>query len=93
MAVETHHAVFHFSGRVQGVGFRYQAMQLAKEFTVTGQVSNLPDGRVRLEVEGAEAELSDFVAAIEERMSGYIRKTERSGIARRVPQFREFSIR
>lgn len=93
MSVDTYHAVFNFSGRVQGVGFRYQTLQVAKEFTVTGQVSNLPDGRVRLEVEGDEAELSDFVAALEERMSGYIRKTERSGIGRRVPQFRNFTIR
>ena len=92
MPVETIHAVIHFTGRVQGVGFRYQTLQVAKEYTVTGHVSNLPDGRVRLEVEGEEAEVDDFVAAVEERMSGYIRKTERAK-ARRVPQFRDFSIR
>lgn len=92
MPVETHHAVIHFTGRVQGVGFRYQTLQAAKEFTVTGFVANLPDGRVRLEVEGDEAEIDDFVAAVEERMSGYIRKTERAK-ARRVAQFRDFAIR
>src|SRR5215470_10194518 len=39
-----------FSGRVQGVGFRYQTLQLAKGFEVSGWVMNLPDGRVQLEV-------------------------------------------
>jgi len=92
MSVETHHAVVHFSGRVQGVGFRYQTLQVAKEFTVTGYVMNLPDGRVRLELEGDDAEVEEFVAAVEERMSGYIRKTERS-LGRRIAQFRDFSIR
>src|SRR5215813_12067767 len=39
-----------FTGRVQGVGFRYQTLQLAKGFEVSGWVMNLPDGRVQLEV-------------------------------------------
>ncbi|HVW22674.1 MAG TPA: acylphosphatase [Opitutaceae bacterium] len=81
-----------FSGRVQGVGFRYAAMQVAKEFEVTGFVKNLPDGRVQLEAEGAEGELDAFLAAVEERMHGHIRKVERSA-RRREAQFREFSIR
>jgi acylphosphatase len=92
MSVETHHAVVHFTGRVQGVGFRYQTLQVAKEFTVTGYVMNLPDGRVRLEVEGEESEVEEFLGALEERMNGYIRKTERS-LGRRFAQFRDFSIR
>lgn len=81
-----------FSGRVQGVGFRYQTLQVAKEFEVAGFVQNLPDGRVQLEVEGDSAEVSAFVAAVEERMHGYIRKTERHS-ARRSPQFQGFAIR
>lgn len=92
MTGDTQHVVVHFTGRVQGVGFRYQTMQLAAEYTVTGFVQNLPDGRVRLEAEGDEAEVADFVAAVEERMSGYIRQTERA-TQRRPAQFREFTIR
>ena len=89
---EVHHEVAFFSGRVQGVGFRYTALQVAKEFDVTGFVSNLPDGRVHLEAEGEAGEVEAFIAAVEERMHGHVRKTERKG-ALRAPQFSAFSIR
>ena len=44
-----------FRGRVQGVGFRYQAMYAARDFGLTGWVENLPDGTVEMEVQGAPA--------------------------------------
>ena len=43
---------FYFSGRVQGVGFRYKAMYLARGLELTGWVANLWDGRVEMEVQG-----------------------------------------
>lgn len=89
---EVHHETVYFSGRVQGVGFRYSTLQVAKEFEVAGWVQNLADGRVLLEAEGAPATVKAFVAAVEERMHGYIRKTERQS-ARRAPQFAGFGIR
>jgi len=89
---EIAHTIAHFTGRVQGVGFRFQTLQVAREFEVAGFVQNLPDGRVRLEAEGAEAEVDAFLAAVEERMGGHIRKTERAD-ARRAAQFAGFSIR
>ncbi len=67
-----------FSGRVQGVGFRYTTTQLARGYDVTGQVRNLNDGRVHLHVEGEEAEVRAFVLAIQEQMSGFIKDTEES---------------
>lgn len=72
------HATIYFSGRVQGVGFRYATFQLAKEFEVAGFVQNLIDGRVLLEVEGRGDEITALVEAIEERMHGHIRKVERA---------------
>lgn len=86
------HADVHFQGRVQGVGFRYAVLQVAKEFEVAGYVQNLTDGRVRVEAEGRTDELGHFIAAIEEKMAGYIRKTERS-LHSRAPQFSGFVIR
>lgn len=92
MAGETYRATVHFSGRVQGVGFRYQTLQVAREFVVAGYVCNLPDGRVLLEAEGAEPEVEDFVRAVGERMEGYIRKAERK-VSRGPAEFRGFTIR
>ncbi len=89
---EVHWEVIHFSGHVQGVGFRYAALQVAREFEVAGYVQNLPDGRVRMEAEGELREVDGFVAALEERMHGYIRKVERTA-AVRVPQFNGFGVR
>ena len=89
---ETGHATVYFQGRVQGVGFRYTALAVAREFEVAGYVQNLPDGRVVVEAEGAPAELEAFIAAIEDRMQGYIRRTERS-LRTRNRQFSGFSIR
>ena len=82
----------HFSGHVQGVGFRYTALQVANEFEVAGFVQNLPDGRVILEAEGNPQEVEAFVAAVEERMQHFIRKTDRSAHAR-AAQFTGFVIR
>jgi acylphosphatase len=91
MADVRYESVF-FSGHVQGVGFRYSVLQVAKEFEVAGVVRNLADGRVQLEVEGAPAEIDRFVAAVEEKMHGFVRKTERSG-SQRAAQFSGFTIK
>jgi acylphosphatase len=89
---EVHHETAYFTGRVQGVGFRYSALQAAKEFDVSGFVSNLPDGRVHLEAEGRPEEVDAFINAVQERMHGHIRKVDRL-VSARQPQFAGFSIR
>lgn len=89
---EVHHETVLFTGHVQGVGFRYTAMQVAREFEVSGYVRNLADGRVQLEAEGTAKEVGDFVAAVEDRMHGYIRKVERAAEVRPA-QFGGFAIK
>lgn len=54
----------HYVGRVQGVGFRYTAVHLAQRFPVCGCVRNLPNGEVELIVEGREADVDAFLAAV-----------------------------
>ena len=89
---EVHHVTVVFSGRVQGVGFRYSTLKVAQEFEVAGCVQNLADGRVLVEAEGAAGEVRDFIVAVRERMEGYIRKVEQTE-TQRAPQFVGFSIR
>lgn len=84
--------VVHFAGHVQGVGFRYSVLRLAKGYDVAGFVQNLPDGRVRLDVEGEQKELGDFVAAIRSQMSGYIREVAQLDEPH-LCHHRDFSIR
>lgn len=62
-----------YSGRVQGVGFRRTVERLADGRPVAGYVRNLPGGSVELVVEGDEAEVSAFLAAVAEEFTGYIR--------------------
>jgi len=66
----------HFTGRVQGVGFRYSTLQVAKEFEVTGEVKNLADGRVYLRAEGERSEVEDFLEEVQRVLRMYIRDTE-----------------
>lgn len=64
----------YFSGRVQGVGFRFTAERLSRHFEVTGYVRNLSNGKVEVLAEGEEAVLKDFLQAIcVSEMSCYIK--------------------
>lgn len=60
-----------FTGRVQGVGFRYTVEHIARSFDVTGWVRNLMDGRVEVVAEGSEEELTKFVHTI---CTGFLRR-------------------
>lgn len=61
-----------YSGRVQGVGFRYTAQEVAEGFAVTGFVRNLPSRQVELVAEGQADEVEAFLQALGNRMKGYI---------------------
>ena len=83
--------LIHFSGTVQGVGFRYTALRLARRFNVTGYVRNLPDGRVEMLVEGPADQIKDLLAAVVDRMGHYIRETTQQ-TSEPTGQFAEFDI-
>ena len=55
------HLNIRVSGRVQGVGFRYSALQAARSFDVKGFARNDIDGSVYIEAEGSEAGLDLFL--------------------------------
>jgi acylphosphatase len=53
-----------YEGRVQGIGFRYTTVSLAKDLAVTGYVKNEFDGSVLLAAEGEEDQLMELLQAI-----------------------------
>jgi acylphosphatase len=82
-----------FSGRVQGVGFRYTCLTLAREFEVAGYVRNLADGRVELVAEGERVVIDEFVSAIQLELSTYIRDTHVERESPDADPLQGFSVR
>lgn len=67
-----------FSGRVQGVGFRYTARQVATRLDLTGWVRNLTDRRVEAVVEGSRDRLLQFVDELSESTMGRVTDVEKN---------------
>jgi acylphosphatase len=84
--------VVYYSGRVQGVGFRYTAKSVAAGFEVTGTVRNLLDGRVEVVAEGPREELEGFRKAILEAGLGPCIRNEDVNWAEATGEFRGFHI-
>ena len=63
-----------FSGRVQGVGFRYTSKYLAERLYLTGWVDNLWDGRVEMEAQGSLTQLRKLIIELKDQR--YIRITD-----------------
>jgi acylphosphatase len=82
----------HFSGHVQGVGFRYTAQNIAMQYNVSGYVRNLDDGRVEMLVEGPDDQIDQVVQGIKQRMEGFIRKVD-SQTSPGTGEFKGFSVR
>ena len=49
------------SGRVQGVGFRWAAQNIARQLGVHGYVRNLPNGDVEIVVEGDDSAVDNMI--------------------------------
>lgn len=72
-----------FTGRVQGVGFRYTTKEIATGFDICGTVKNLPNGTVELEVMGEAEEVEEYLKEITEEspVSHFIKETQIDEIA------------
>lgn len=81
-----------YSGRVQGVGFRYTTRSIARRHAVAGYVRNLPDGTVELVAEGEPRELDAFLREVRDHFDGQIRD-EKCDVQAASGEFTGFEIR
>jgi len=65
-----------FTGRVQGVGFRFTARRAADRRQLTGFVRNVSDGTVEMLAQGRPEDVDDCIQDIEEYFAGYLRETK-----------------
>lgn len=70
-----------FYGRVQGVGFRYYAVQKANQLGLTGWVKNLYDGSVEMEVEGQEELIDQLIIFLQNQTYIWIERID----AKKIP--------
>ena len=76
-AKATHRAHVFYGGRVQGVGFRYTAENIAHRLGLTGWVKNLVDGRVELVCEGPKNKIETLLSELQEGSLGrYIKQAD-----------------
>ena len=80
-----------FAGRVQGIGFRFTALDIANRYRLTGLVRNLPDGTVEMITQGPADDIADCIRDIKEAFEGYIRETKTEEIPP-DPKYTDFKI-
>ena len=80
-----------FSGRVQGVGFRFTAHRMAGRHQLTGYVRNLSDGTVEMLAQGPAEEIDDCVKDIQQSLISYVRETKIKEVPPN-PKYTDFRI-
>ncbi|MBU3911820.1 MAG: acylphosphatase [Candidatus Omnitrophica bacterium] len=81
-----------YSGRVQGVGFRYTVRNIASQLKLLGLARNLPDGRVEVVCEGKEKDIGQFLDRVVKEFSNrYIINVDISW-QEATQEFKTFSI-
>ena len=80
-----------FIGRVQGIGFRFTALDIANRYKLTGMVRNVPDGTVEMIAQGPSDDIADCIRDIKEAFEDYIRETKTEEVPP-DPQYTNFKI-
>lgn len=60
-----------FTGRVQGVGFRYKVCYIARTYGMTGFACNEYDGSVTVELQGTREKIDELIGILQR--DSYIR--------------------
>lgn len=89
MAETARHVIF--TGRVQGVGFRFTVFHAANRYKLTGWVRNCTDGNVEMITQGQADGISDCIRDIQESFAGYIRETKIEEV-QPDPKYKDFKI-
>jgi acylphosphatase len=81
-----------FSGRVQGVGFRWTTERIVSSLPVCGFVRNLPDRRVEVVVTGSAVSIQQLIDGLQKHFGSGI-----TGLNRQIidapEDFQNFEIR
>jgi len=80
-----------YSGRVQGIGFRYTLQYIANYQKVWGWVKNLDDARVEVMVESEEDILKSFLQQVNQHFSRYIKDVNIEWLPA-SGEFRDFKV-
>ena len=72
-----------FSGQVQGVGFRWRAMQAARLYDCTGWCRNEWDGSVTMEIQGREEAIDEVIRSLE---SARFIRIQNMDVTERMPE-------
>ena len=62
----------YFSGKVQGVGFRFTVLRIAEDLKICGWVKNSVNLRVEILAEAEEGDLREFLTQIQEHFTRHI---------------------
>ncbi len=80
-----------FSGRVQGVGFRFTIFHTANRYDLTGCVRNVDNGTVEMIAQGRAGDITNCLNDIKKSFAGYLRDTAIEDIAF-DPKYEDFKI-
>ena len=80
-----------FSGRVQGVGFRFTALNIANRCQLKGYVRNIPNGEVEMLAQGSVEMIDECVRDLQDSFAGSISHIDTEE-ATPNPKFTDFRI-
>ena len=80
-----------FTGRVQGIGFRFTALSAANHYKLTGFVRNIRNGDVEMLAQGPPDDIDKCVQEIKKTIGSYVAEVKIEDVAF-DPQYKDFKI-